>query len=290
MNTPCEVVALVDLPAAKQGTTNPHPAGLAAFDDVARQREIKVFSPANPNEPRFVEKMQAAAPDLFIAVGYALILKQALLALPKVVAANFHASLLPNYRGKHPVFWTLRGGEIWAGLTVHRMDPGIDTGDIIFQVKVRTRRDDTVASLYGRIIDSSVGLVGKLVNEAEEGRLPRQRQPAGQGSYFSSTTPADFWIDWAWPAEKIRRHIVMTPGRCFSPVAGRPVYFSQAEKVRGWPDDLPGKVLKLGRERSIVAAGDGAVSIGRGRLAGGQDQALALLLRRLGICVGDRLD
>ena len=89
MNTPCEVVALVDLPAAKQGTTNPHPAGLAAFDDVARQREIKVFSPANPNEPRFVEKMQVAAPDLFIAVGYALILKQALLALPKVVAANF---------------------------------------------------------------------------------------------------------------------------------------------------------------------------------------------------------
>ncbi len=287
---PCELAALVDLPPAKQGTTHPHPAGLEAFDDVARQRGIRIYSPAKPNEPRFVEEMQVLAADLFIAVGYALILKPALLALPKVAATNFHASLLPNYRGKHPVFWTLRGGEVWAGLTVHHMDPGIDTGDIIYQVKVRTRRDDTVASLYGRIIDRSIGLVGQLVSEAEEGRLPRKYQPAGLGSYFSSTTPADFRIDWAWPAEKIRRHIVMSPGGCFAPVAGRPVYFSQAEKVRGRPDEVPGKVLKLGRRRSTIAAGDGAVSIGRGRPEADQGQALALLLRQLGIKVGDRLD
>jgi methionyl-tRNA formyltransferase len=197
--------------------------------------------------------------------------------------------LLPHYRGKHPVFWTLRGGEVWAGLTVHRMDPGIDTGDIIYQVKVRTRRDDSVSSLYDRIMDRSTGLLGKLVTEAEEGRLPRKSQPAGEGSYFSSTTPADFRIDWGWESEKIRRHIVMTPGKCFATVAGERMYLSQAEKVKGLPEGAPGTVLKLGRGRVAIVAGDGAVSIGRGRPEGGQEQALARLFRRLGIKVGDRL-
>jgi methionyl-tRNA formyltransferase len=289
MDAPCEVAALVDLPPARQGTTNPLPAGLSVFDELARQKKMTIFSPAAPNAPRFVEEMQTLAPDLFIAVGYALILKPALLAVPKVAAVNFHASLLPHYRGKHPVFWTLRGGEVWAGLTVHRMDPGIDTGDIIYQVKVRTRRDDSVASLYDRIMERGAGLVGKLVIEAEEGRLPRKSQPAGEGSYYSSTTPADFRIDWGWLSEKIRRHIVMTPGKCFARVTGRRVYFSQAEKVRDRPEDSPGTLLKLGRGRCTIVAGDGAVSIGRGRLEGGQEQALARLFRRLGIKVGDRL-
>jgi methionyl-tRNA formyltransferase len=169
------------------------------------------------------------------------------------------------------------------------MDPGIDTGDIIYQVKVRTRRDDSVSSLYDRIMDRSTGLLGKLVTEAEEGRLPRKSQPAGEGSYFSSTTPADFRIDWGWESEKIRRHIVMTPGKCFTTVAGRRVYLSQAEKVRGRPDGSPGTVLKLGRGRCTIVAGDGVVSIGQGRPEGDQQQALARLFRRFGIKVGDRL-
>ncbi len=289
LGIPCELTAVVDLPPARQGSTNPQPAVLSDFDDVARQKNIPIISPADPNELSIVEKMRTLAPDLFVAVGYALILKPALLAVPKLLAVNFHASLLPSYRGKHPVFWTLRGGEVWAGLTVHIMDPGIDTGDIIYQVKVRTRRDDTVASLYDRIIDRSVDLVGKLVTQAEECTLPRKSQPSDQGSYFSSTTPADFRINWGWESEKIRRHIVMSPGKCFAPVTGRRVYLSQAEKVRGRLEGPPGTVLSLGREHCTIAAGDGAVSIGRGRFEGGQEQALATLCRRLGITVGDRL-
>ena len=58
--------------------------------------------------------------------------------LPKLVAANFHASLLPAYRGKHPLFWALRHGELWTGLTVHVMAPGFDTGEILYQIRVRT--------------------------------------------------------------------------------------------------------------------------------------------------------
>ena len=98
------------------------------------------------------------------------LLKAEILAVPRLLAANFHASLLPAYRGKHPLFWALRNGERWTGLTVHVMDGGLDTGDILYQVRVRTRRDDTVASLYDRVIGRSLPLVGRLIADAEAGQ------------------------------------------------------------------------------------------------------------------------
>ena len=288
-DVPCELAAVVDVPPSKQGSTNPLPAGLPDFVDVARGLDIPALAPVNPSEPSFIEQIRALAPDLFIAVGYALILKPALLSVPRLLSANFHASLLPHYRGKHPVFWTLRGGERWAGLTVHVMDPGIDTGNIIYQVKVRTRRDDTVASLYGRIMDRSVALVGRLVADADRGAVPHRWQAIGQGSYFSSTTEEDFCIDWTWPAEKIRRHIVMTPGKCFTSLAGRRLYFYRAEKARGQWEAAPGTLLSIGRVRCAVATGEGAVWLGLARLSDGPEQPAAAICRQLGLKPGNKL-
>jgi methionyl-tRNA formyltransferase len=243
--------------------------------------------------------MRALAPDLFIAVGYAQILEPEILVVPKLFAANFHASLLPRYRGKHPVFWTLRAGERWAGLTVHLMDQGIDTGDIIYQVKVRTRRHDTVTSLYKRITDRSVGLIARLLDDAKAGTVPRFTQAVEGGSYYSSIKEEDFHIDWAWNGERIRRCITMNPWKCFKTVAGNRLYFDQADWARGYLDGspgtglsgrgLPGKVLNIGRSRCTVAVSDGALWLGKARLEGGEKRSMASLCRLLGIKVGDIL-
>jgi methionyl-tRNA formyltransferase len=283
------LAAVVDVPPARRGSTNPLPAGLPDFVRVARQRGIPVFRPATSRDPAFVASLRPLAPDLFVAVGYALILTPQLLALPRLLAANFHASLLPAYRGKHPVFWTLRGGERWAGLTVHAMDPGIDTGDILYQVRVRTRRDDTVATLYDRIMDRSVNLVARLLRDAERGSIPRRPQPPGAGSYFSSTSDEDFRIIWAWPAERIRRHIVVTPGRCYGDRLGGRVFFVDAERAQPIRPARPGEILAIGRSRCLVAAGEGAVSLGRVRTADGHEQSMAALCKERGLVVGDLL-
>jgi methionyl-tRNA formyltransferase len=222
-------------------------------------------------------------------VGYDRILKPTILAVPRLLAANFHASLLPQFRGKHPVFWTMRNSERWAGLTVHIMDPGIDTGDIIYQVKVRTRRDDTVSSLYERIMAKSVYLIGRLVDDVEKGTIPRRAQQLDKGSYFSSIKEEDYAIDWSWDAEKIRRTIVMTPGKCFSQFDGRRLYFSQAERAQSLFEGPPGIVLSLGRTRCLVASGDGAVWLGRGRIGDGEERSLTSLCREHGYGVGDAL-
>jgi methionyl-tRNA formyltransferase len=244
---------------------------------------ISALAPDDPADPGFLAQLRSMAPDLFLAVGYSQILKPPTLAIPHLAAVNFHASLLPEYRGKHPVFWTLRDGRPWAGLTAHWMDPGIDTGDIIYQVKVRTHRRDTVASLYERIIVKSVALVGRLVANAERGSIPRHPQPAGRGSYFSSIKEDDFHIDWNWSAEKIRRHIAMSPGQCFARLGGKRLFFCQADTVKETKKGPPGAILKLGRTRCTIAAGEGALWIGRARREGKKEQSLASLCRQLGL-------
>jgi methionyl-tRNA formyltransferase len=287
--TPCRLAAVVDVPPKGQDSTNPQPGGLPNFVETADKMGIPVLAPADVGDPGFLAQLRSLAPDLFLAAGYSLILKPPTLAIPRLAAVNFHASLLPEYRGKHPVFWALRDGWRWAGLTAHRMDPGIDTGDIIYQVKVRTRRDDTVAALYERIMAKSVTLAGRLIADAERGFIPRYPQPAGTGSYFSSIEVEDFRIDWRWPAEKIRRHIAVSPGQCFANVSERRLFFNQADIVKGAQVARPGAILKLGRSRCTIAAGQGALWIGRVKKEGEKERSLASLCRQMGLEEGDIL-
>ncbi len=285
----CDLAAVVDVPAAKQNTTNPLAAGLLNFVDEARKREIPTYQPSDPNTSGFVAELSELEADLFIAAGYAIILKQAILDLPRQMAVNFHASLLPAYRGKHPVFWALRNGERWSGMTVHVMDPGIDTGDIIYQVKIRTRQNDSVATLYKRIMDQSVGLVGRLIADAERDSIPRQVQFKNRGSYFSSTTTKDYQIEWTWSAEKIRRFITITPGKCFALVEGKKVFFHNALSEHDEVTAPPGTLLKIKTKRATVAAGSGVFSSSLIQIEDGEPEPFAGYCRRLGLHPGDLL-
>lgn len=288
LDQPCKLIGVVDAPAAKRNSTNPLAAGLLNFAEQARKQDIPAYQPANPNDPAFTAKLADLEADLFLAVGYPVILKEETLALPKFFSVNFHASLLPDYRGKHPVFWALRNGEKWSGLTVHVMDPGIDTGNIIYQVKIRTRRDDTVASLYRRIMDQSVDLVRKLIADTEHNNIPRRPQPRA-GSYYSSTTEGDFRIDWTLSAERIRRFITVTPGKCFAEIAGKKVYFFNAQKESGITASSPGTIINIRYKRAAVATGTGILSSSVVRIDDEEIDSFAGYCRQAGFRPGDSL-
>jgi methionyl-tRNA formyltransferase len=290
LDVPGELVGVVDVPATKQNTTNPlAAAGLLNFVDEARKRNIPAYQPSDPNTSSFASELAKLEADLFLAAGYAIILKEVILELPKLLAVNFHASLLPAYRGKHPVFWALRSGEKLSGMTVHAMDPGIDTGDIIYQVRIRTRQDDTVATMYKRIMDQSMDFVRKLIADAEHNRIPRQPQPKNTGSYFSSTTEDDFQLDWTWSAEKIKLFITITPGKCFAIVGGGKVYFFNAQKEVGVTTYSPGTLQNIRKTRATVATGSGVLSSSLIQIEGGEPESFAGFCRREGFHPGDSL-
>jgi methionyl-tRNA formyltransferase len=289
LDTPCELAAVVDVPAAKQNTTNPLAPGLLNCVVEAQKRNIPTHQPTDPNSSAFMAELAKLEADLFLAAGYAIILKGNILDLPKLLAVNFHASLLPDYRGKHPVFWALRSGEKWTGMTVHVMDPGIDTGDIIYQVKIRTRQDDTVATLYKRIMDQSVNLVGRLIADAERESIPRRSQPMHTGSYFSSTTAKDFQIDWSWSADKIKRFITITPGKCFTLVRGKQIFFFNAHKDVGVTTASPGILLTIKHKRASVSTGSGILSSSKVGTECGEIESFAGFCMRKGFQPGDTL-
>lgn len=254
----CQISAVVDVTAAKRTSTNTQGSfPVESFTTLANSRGISCFAPQSPNTPEFVAAMQGLGPDLFIAAGYMNLLKHDILSVPKIVAANWHASLLPAYRGKHPVFWALRNGERYVGLTVHVMDPGLDTGDILYQVRVRTRQNDTVGSAYDRIMKKSVPLVARLLKDAERGGLVRKQQPTEGASYYSSVKDSDFLLDWSLQAEVLRRRIQTSPGECYCEVAGHRVYFLDARATEDISGGSPGTLLKVGRSSDIATGGGG---------------------------------
>jgi methionyl-tRNA formyltransferase len=286
---PCQVVGVVDVPPARRASTS-SASGPRSFAAEARERGIPVFEPARPNAEGFPEEAAKLAPDLILAVGYLLRLGDALLALPRAAAANFHASLLPAYRGKHPVFWALRNGERWCGMSVHTMDAGLDTGEIIFQVRVRVRRGDSVTSLYERIMDRSVALVGRLVACVARGAVPRRPQAEAGASYFSAVSEADFRLDWSSPAETLRRWITISPGQCWSPAAGARVFFTGAETVRRRGTlPAPGTIAAAERGACLVACADGFLRLRQARAAGGAQKPAAQTLADLGLDPGSRI-
>lgn len=281
----CRVVAVVDVPPGKRTSTNIRmPGAIEGFVDAARREGIPCLEPASPNSPEFVSAMRALAPDVFVAVGYMNLLKEQVLTTPRIVAANFHASLLPAYRGKHPVFWALRNGERWVGLTVHVMDPNFDTGDILYQVKVRTLKRDTVNTAYKRIMDKSVPLVRRLILDAGNGQLTPLPQAGAGASYFSSVNEEDFRLDWSRDAEVLRRWVQTSPGQCFIDAKGGRIFFLDAQVEKG--ASVPaGAICQVGRTSCVIAAGNNGLRVRRVRVDG-VDRLAAELVRAAGLGIG----
>ncbi len=288
--TPCNVVAVVDTPPAKRRSTNTRgPGAIPDFTTCATSQGIEVLEPEHPGMPEFIQTLSAKWPDLFVAAGYTSLLKQQILAVPKIAAVNFHASLLPAYRGKHPVFWALRHGERHSGMTVHVMDQGLDTGGILYQVCVRTRKDDTVERLYDRILERSSNLMRRLIDDAGRGRLRATAQPAAGSSYYSGIRDDDFRLEWSRSAESLRRWIQVSPGRCFCETRLGRLFLEDAVVAPCRGEAGAGTLVSVNRYGCTVQAGDGAVRVGFMRLNERDTVPAELLCRELGLRIGDTL-
>jgi len=285
LETPCVIAGVVDVPPNKRSSTNTRAREGAGFVASAHERGIPAFEPTSSNAPEFVNVIRALAPDLFIAVVYMNRLKPEILAVPRILAANFHASLLPAYRGKHPLFWALRNGERSVGLTVHVMDPSFDTGDILYQIRVRTRKTDTVGSAYDRVMARSVPLVGRLIADAETGpttRLRRTPQATRGASYYSSVGEEDFRLDWSRDAKQHRRWIQTSPGQCFCDIAGRRVFFMDAAVVPRKRSAVAGTLIEIGRKSVTIAAGKRALRVRKVRVGQEDVRSAGEVFRELG--------
>ncbi|MFQ5575232.1 MAG: methionyl-tRNA formyltransferase, partial [Terriglobia bacterium] len=181
--------------------------GHSSVKQVAIENGVPVFQPADLKTPILSETLSALQPDLGVVVAYGLILPGWILSLFGRGFVNVHASLLPKYRGAAPVQRAIMNGEPETGVTIQRMDEGIDTGDVLAQESLRIDRDDTTGSLSVRLAELGARMLGPTLTGFVSGAVVPVPQDERGVSYAQKITRAETVIDWNRPSQEIRNKV-----------------------------------------------------------------------------------
>lgn len=264
-----ELVAAVtqpDKPAGRSLRVQPPPikAALAGAS-------ILLLQPERIKHPHAVAQITALQPDIIVVMAYGQILPRTVLEIPGIACLNLHASLLPKHRGAAPIQAAIAAGDPETGITVMYMDEGLDTGDILLQVRLPISPDETGGTLHDRLGAIAPAALAHALAQLQAGTAPRAPQKVSEATYAPKLEREDGSIDWSEPAEAIERKL-----RAFDPWPGA---FTILTERSGKPRKL--KIFSAtcilespGAPGAMIAADDGGVIIGAagGGLALGEVQ------------------
>jgi methionyl-tRNA formyltransferase len=281
-----DVLAAITQPDKPQGrsrsTAVPPPVKVAAMAE-----DVPVLQPERPSDPAFVEHLRALAPDVGVVVAYGHILKPDLLALPRQGMVNLHPSLLPELRGAAPVEWAILNGLEQTGVTIMRMEEGLDSGPVLLQIPHHIDTDVTGGELSEHLSEMGAqALVEALALFHTNGLVPHPQEHA-RATYAPKLTRDTARIRWADPAERVARLIRALdpkPG-AWTELDGREVKLFGARVV----DDrgAPGELRTTG-DGLRIATGQGAVLVDQVQPAGKARMAAAEWVRGRGAQAGQR--
>jgi methionyl-tRNA formyltransferase len=155
-----------------------------SLPELCRERGLCLLRIDQPNSEECVERLRALQVDLILVAAFSHILKPALLQIPRLGCINVHPSLLPRYRGPNPCYWVLARGERSTGITIHHMDDGIDSGDLIEQAELLILPDDDEWTLRVRAAQLGARRLPNVIRELVEGQAPRIPQDESLASYY----------------------------------------------------------------------------------------------------------
>jgi methionyl-tRNA formyltransferase len=249
---------------------------------------LSVHQPADFKSPEALEALRALQLDALVVVAYGLILPPAALQCPRLGCINIHASLLPRWRGAAPIQRAVLAGDAKTGVTIMRMEAGLDTGPMLAVRETDIGADDTAKSLHDRLAGLGAELIGETLNGLALGRVREVPQPAEGVTYAAKISKAEALIDWHQDALQIGRRV-----RAFNPWPIAETRLNGAQ-LRIWeaemrdssaaPSGAPGVVLAATQEGIDVACGRGVLRLLRLQLPGRKP----LLAREF--ILGQRLD
>jgi methionyl-tRNA formyltransferase len=208
-----EVVGVVtqpDRPAGRGRTITTPPVKQAA-----QEAGIPVFQPETLRSPEAVQQLRDWACDVIVVVAFGQILRTAVLDLPPFGCVNVHASLLPRWRGAAPIQYALRAGDSETGITIMKMDRGLDSGPIISQQAIPMADQETGESLHDKLAALGAALLPGGLHQYLAGALIPIPQPKEGITLAPTLQKQDGVIDWAQPARLIDQQV-----RAYTPWPG----------------------------------------------------------------------
>ncbi len=277
------VLTQPDRPGGRGQKLQPGPVKALALD-----RRIPVHQPATLREAANRDALIAAAPDLLVVAAYGLILPQAVLDIPPAGCLNIHASLLPRWRGAAPIQRAIEAGDAETGITIMRMDAGLDTGPMLLRQALPIAPGENAGSLHDRLAELGAALIVEALDRLPE--LAAVTQPADGVTYAKKIDKAEAALDWSRPAAELARRV-----RAFDPFPGCTAVLGDTQ-VKIWAarsgegSGVPGTVLSVGEDRIAVATGKGALALTELQKPGGRRLPAADFLRGFPLAPGDRFD
>ncbi len=257
----------------------------------AQEAGLAVFQPTSLKTEDTQALLRALAPELIVVVAYGKILPQTILDIPKYGCINVHASLLPKYRGAGPVQWSILNGETETGITTMYMAAGIDTGDMLLQMKTEIGADETADELHDRLSVLGAQLLAETIYQLEEGKLVPVAQNETEASYAPMPTKELCTVDFLKPAAEVHNRIRgLYSWPCAQTVfAGKRLKLCSSSLAEGIFAEEPGTIADV--KQFIVVCGDQrAIILREVQPEGGKKMAGADFLRgrhaQNGDCLG----
>jgi methionyl-tRNA formyltransferase len=272
-------------PAGRGMTPAPSPVAVAAA-----RLELPVLTPESLRLPEAEAAFQTHRADAAVVVAYGLILPKPILAAVPLGCFNLHASLLPRWRGAAPINRAIMAGDTETGVTVMKMEAGLDTGPIAMEKKVPIAPDASAGELHDRLALVGADLMGRALEALEQGALSLRPQPQAGVTYAAKIDRAETRIDWRQPWRQVHDHIrglSPFPGAWFEcGHAGKPVRVKVLRTTQAQGGGAPGTLLD---DRLTVACLEGAVRIVELQRAGARPMAAEEFLRGMPLPPGMRL-
>ena len=269
---PLAVLTQPDRPAGRGRRTEPGPV-----KRFAAARGIPVHQPRTLINKDFVAELAALEPDALVVAAYGLLVPADLLAVPRAGGINVHASLLPRWRGASPIQAAILAGDAEAGISIMKMDEGLDTGPVYAREAIAIGAEETAGQLHDRLAVLGGRLLVRHLAGILDGRVVPERQPRQGVTVAAKFTKQDALLDWREPAEQLARRV-----RAFNPAPGAR-FRAAGEAVKCWsarplesPSGQPGEIVGVPRRPQDgldVACGEGALRLlelqrpGRGRVS-----------------------
>lgn len=218
----CEVIATYTQPDRPCGRG--HRLRQSPVKEAALKHDVPVYQPLNFKDEKDIAELKALEPDFLVVAAYGLILPQAVLDVPAVMPINVHASLLPKYRGAAPIHRAVANGDHATGITIMKMEAGLDTGPILVQQALGIAWDDYT----GKIHDELAAMGGPLVMETllryRNKHLSIMKQDDSIATYAAKLCKEDGLIDWNRNADEVHNQI-----RGMHPWPGAYFFWTQEE-------------------------------------------------------------
>jgi len=245
----------------------------------AKANNLLVIQPEDLKDKQSQSQLALLNPDVMVVAAYGQILPKSILEIPKLGCLNIHASLLPRWRGAAPIERAILEGDRETGISIMKMNEGLDTGDILLDKKCMISNHETAQTLHDTLSNIGANAILETLNLFPT--LKARSQQNNDATYAEKVTKDEAQIDWHQSAEQISRAI-----RAFNP---RPIAYTnamakqfknrvlriiEAEVVNKQTTNSPGEVIKYDKDICHVATSNGVINLKKVQLSGKKEVSI----------------